>query len=149
MAKAMAGGAKTKRNGEHAKAIKTKKKDPARVPHVVDELDRWRIADTAGLDFAKLTGDFNPVHWVRPYARAFGFNNTILHGFATMARAHEGLNRRLYSGNVRAIKTFDVKFTRPLVLPAKVGLYVDGHHVYVGTAPGGPAFLTGEFTTAN
>lgn len=123
------------------------KKERTRVPHDAEELQRWRLRPDAGLDFAKLTGDFNPVHWVGPYARAFGFRNTILHGFATMARAMEGVQRTLMAGSVRAIRTFDVKFTKPLVLPAKVGLYVKGQSLWVGDAPGGPAYLEGQFET--
>lgn len=122
------------------------KRETVRVPEHAEELQRWRIGAQAGLDFAKLTGDFNPVHWVRPYARAFGFRSTILHGFATMARAIEGLQRTMFSGSVHALKVVDVKFTKPLVLPAKVGLYVDGDQLFVGDAPGGPAYLAGTFT---
>jgi acyl dehydratase len=121
------------------------KKDKPRVPTHVEELARWKLRPDAGLDFAKLTGDFNPVHWIPPYAKAFGFRNTILHGFSTMARAIEGLHRNLFAGSIHALSVFDCKFTRPLVLPAKVGLYVRGHEVWVGDAPGGPAYLTGTF----
>jgi acyl dehydratase len=124
------------------------KRDGARVPAGAEELARWRIPASAGLDFAKLTGDFNPVHWVRPYAKAFGFRSTILHGFATMARAIEGLQRTVFAGSTRALRSVDVKFTRPLVLPAKVGLYLAGREIFVGDAPGGPAYLTGSFATA-
>jgi acyl dehydratase len=123
------------------------RREPARVPQSAEELQRWRLSADAGLDFAKLTGDFNPVHWVPPYARAFGFRNTILHGFSTMARAMEGLQRTLFAGSVRAIRVLDVKFTKPLVLPAKVGLYVQGSSLWVGDAPGGPAYLVGTFET--
>lgn len=126
---------------------KGKKRERARVPHDAEELQRWKLRPDAGLDFAKLTGDFNPVHWVGPYARAFGFRNTILHGFSTMARAMEGVQRTLMAGSVRAIKSFDVKFIKPLVLPAKVGLYARGNDVWVGDAPGGPAYLEGQFET--
>jgi len=125
-----------------------KRKERPRVPQDVREVGFWRINARAGLDFAKLTGDFNPVHWVPAYARSMGFANVILHGFATMARAMEGLHRALFVGDVAAIATFDCKFTRPLVLPAKVGLYVGDHNdVYVGDAPGGPAYLVGTFST--
>jgi acyl dehydratase len=124
-----------------------KKKERPRVPEDAEEIGRWSLRADAGLDFAKLTGDFNPVHWIRPYARAFGFRNTILHGFSTMARAVEGVQRGLLSGSTRAIETFDVQFTKPLVLPAKVGLYVRGDGVFVGDAPGGPAYLKGTFKT--
>jgi acyl dehydratase len=126
---------------------KREPKVTARVPDDAEELQRWRIGPQAGLEFAKLTGDFNPVHWVRSYARAAGFRSTILHGFATMARAIEGLQRTIFAGSVHALRVVDVKFTKPLVLPAKVGLYVRGHELYVGDAPGGPAYLVGTFET--
>lgn len=124
-----------------------KKKERPRVPADAAELAYWRIGPDAGLAFAALTGDFNPVHWVRPYARAFGFPSTILHGFSTMARAIEGLQRSRFAGATDRLSVVDVKFTRPLVLPAKVGLYATGRDFYVGTAPGGPAFLTGTYET--
>jgi len=118
-------------------------KERARVPTNAQELARWRLGPRAGLDFAILTGDFNPVHWIRPYARAFGFRSTILHGFSTFARVFEGLRtaRRL------APRVLDARFTRPLVLPAKVGLYVDPAQrtVHVGDAPGAPEYLRGTY----
>jgi hypothetical protein len=119
--------------------------DRPRVPADAKELAFWKLRADAGLDFAKLTGDFNPVHWVPAYARAFGFKSTILHGFGTMARAIEGLNRNLFAGDVDALREVHVRFTRPLVLPAKVGLYVRGQELYVGDAPSGPAYSTGTF----
>ncbi|MFO0634839.1 MAG: MaoC/PaaZ C-terminal domain-containing protein [Nannocystaceae bacterium] len=126
-------------------APREEKKPVVRVPEGAEELARWKLAPGAGLDFAKLTGDFNPVHWIRPYARAAGFRSTILHGFATLARTIEGLQRTMFAGSVHALAEIDVKFTKPLVLPAKVGLYVRGDEVWVGDAPGGPAYLAGKF----
>lgn len=128
-------------NGKKAAA-----KERPRVPEGARELAYWRISASAGLDFAKLTGDFNPVHWVPVYARAAGFRHTILHGFATLARAWEGIQTGLLKGSAE-IRVMDVKFTKPLVLPAKVGLYVQGDGVWVGDAPGGPAYLAGTFAT--
>jgi acyl dehydratase len=123
-----------------------KKKDKARVPADARELARYKLTPQDGMDFAILTGDFNPVHWIKPYARAAGFRSTILHGFATMARAIEGLNRTLFSGDPSRLHHIEVRFTRPLILPARVGLYVtDDHGLFVGAAPGGPAYLTGTF----
>lgn len=127
------------------KADRGERKTPVRVPQAAKEIAWWRLPQHAGLAFAMLTGDFNPVHWIRPYARAFGFKSTILHGFSTMARALEGINRSRFAGAVDRIATFDVKFTKPLTLPAKVGLYVVGNDVWVGDAPGGPAYLAGSF----
>jgi hypothetical protein len=121
------------------------RRERPRVPQDAKEIAFWKLRADAGLDFAKLTGDFNPVHWVPAYARAFGFRNTILHGFGTMARAIEGLNRGVFAGDVDALREVHVRFTRPLVLPARVGLYVRGDELYVGDAPAGPAYLTGTF----
>jgi hypothetical protein len=126
-----------------------KAKDKARVPVDAREIAFFKLGPNAGLDFAKLTGDFNPVHWVPRWAKAFGFRNVILHGFGTMARAIEALNRGLFAGDVTALREIDVRFTRPLVLPARVGVYVSGDKVWVGDAPGGPAYLEGSFKIRN
>lgn len=128
-----------------AQKRKARREHRARVPLQVRELATWTLPANAGLEFSKLTGDFNPVHWVGPWARAFGFKGTILHGFSTLARAMEGLNRNLFSGDVSALSEIEVRFTRPLVLPARVGLFVRGQRLWVGEAPGGPSYLEGRF----
>lgn len=126
------------------------KKPKARptVPPDAHEIAFLRIPENAGLDFAKLTGDFNPIHWLAPYARASGFRTVILHGFATFARAIEALNRSRFAGDPTRLKVIDARFSRPLVLPARVGIYVtnDGG-IWVGDAPGGGAYLEGRFET--
>lgn len=116
-----------------------------RVPDDARELARWRLGADAGLAFALLTGDVNPVHWIAPYARAAGFKRTILHGFATMARAIEGLVRARFAGDPSRLRVWDCKFTRPLLLPAQVGLYTRGQDVWVADAPGGPAYLAANW----
>lgn len=117
------------------------------------EIDRWRLPADAGLEFAVLTGDFNPVHWLRPAARAAGFKGCILHGYASLARAIESLNRAVYSGDVTRLASVDVRFVRPLVLPGEAGVFLERlpegdtpGAFSVGDAPGGPAWLTGIFT---
>ena len=121
------------------------KKDTPRVPADAREISYFKVGPKAGLDFAKLTGDFNPVHWIPGYARAFGCPNVILHGFSTMARAMEGLNKSVFAGDTTRIRKWSCRFTKPLVLPAKAGIYVKDHEVFVGVAPGGPAYLVGSF----
>jgi acyl dehydratase len=119
--------------------------DRPRVPTLAKEIARWKLGTNIGLEFAKLTGDFNPIHWIPLAARANGFRNVINHGFSTMARAVEGLNRSLFCGDVSRLEAIDLKFTKPLVLPAKIGLYVEDDRVFVGDAPGGPAYLVGTY----
>jgi acyl dehydratase len=137
------GGGAPASSGEAPKGARVR----VRVPDDARELAFWRIGAGAGRDFAALTGDVNPLHWLPPYARALGFRSTILHGFSTLARAMEGLHRRLFSGDVTALAAIDVRFTRPLLLPGRAGLYVTASDdVYVGDAPGGGTFLEGRFT---
>lgn len=115
------------------------------VPVDAREIGQMRLTASAGFEFACLTGDLNPVHWIAPYGRAAGFGGTILHGFATMSRAIERLNRVVFAGDVRALRVVDVKFTRPLRLPARVAVFQKPGELYVGEAPGAPAYLTGTY----
>jgi acyl dehydratase len=116
------------------------------VPTSAREIAFFRLPAEAGLHFAALTGDFNPIHWLRPYARAFGFRACILHGYATLARALAAVERRRFAGDPTRLDWVDARFTRPLVLPAKVGVYItDEGGLYVGDAPGGGAYLEGRF----
>ena len=132
--------------GADGKVDRSPEKEKPRVPESAREILRTRRHKDAGLAFAKLTGDFNPIHWLTPYARASGFTNVIQHGFASLAMCWEALTQRLLAGDVDAMQSFDVKLSRPLVLPRDVGIYVLDSDVFVGDAPGEPAYLTGSFT---
>ncbi len=64
--------------------------EPLRVPLSARELAYQRLGSSSGAQFAQLTGDVNPIHWSRSYARAVGFRSTILHGFGSLGLAFEG-----------------------------------------------------------
>jgi MaoC like domain len=131
-----------KEDGNGKKAPKVRPQVPANA----HEIAFLRVKEDAGLDFAKLTGDFNPIHWVKSYAKAAGFRTVILHGFSTFARSVEALNRARFAGDPMRLKTIDVRLSRPLVLPARVGVYVNTEGgIWVGDAPGGGAYLEGRF----
>jgi hypothetical protein len=116
------------------------------VPSGAREIAFFGLPADAGLKFAALTGDFNPIHWLTPYARASGFGACILHGFATLARGLAAVERRLLAGDPTRLAWVDARFTRPLLLPARVGVYVTPEGgLFVGDAPGGGAYLEGHF----
>lgn len=120
------------------------------IPSAAREIGFFRLGADAGLDFAKLTGDFNPIHWIAPAARAAGFRSCILHGFSTLGRAIEALNRSRFAGDPTRLQWIDVRFVRPLVLPAAVGVYVgEGGALWVGDAPSGGSYLEGQFLAEN
>jgi hypothetical protein len=130
-------------------APKKEPREKPRVPADAHELLRQRLPRDAGLSFAKLTGDFNPIHWIPSYAKASGFKNVILHGFGTFSRTCEVLNRTRFGGDVHALQMLDVRFTRPLVLPAEIGFYVTDNQIFVGDGPNGPAYLVGTFANGD
>jgi len=121
------------------------------VPAPAREVGRFRVGPGAGLDFAVLTGDLNPLHWLGAYARASGHRGPILHGFSTLARAVEVLNRNLWAGDPARLGWIEVRFTRPLPVPTEVGVYITdaegGIGLHVGKMAGGPAYLTGRLRT--
>lgn len=101
------------------------KKGVLEVPAGARDLGGFAASARAGWEFALLTGDFNPVHWSRRYARASGFPGTILHGFGTFARAWE------IARADRETRVLDARFTRPLSLPNEARMLADGSSVYV------------------
>jgi acyl dehydratase len=110
------------------------------IPGDAVELARWRIGRDAGLHFAILTGDFNPIHWMKPAARAAGFSGPILHGFAMLARTIEGVVRARFAGDATRVRVWDARFVRPLHLPADIGLFSLGDRAWLGDAPGGAPY---------
>lgn len=132
--------------GDRGKKGASKGSDKPRIPGEAREIAAFSFGRHTGLDFAKATGDVNPIHWAPRYARAMGFRSVILHGFGSFAWAYEGLTRGLFSGNPRRIAMLDASFMRPLVLPCRAGLYVWGEgQVGLGDAPGGPAYMLGRY----
>lgn len=73
----------------------------------------WRASARDGLNFALLTGDFNPIHWCGPLARRSVFGGKVLHGFGSFVRSYEQLERGSFS-------EIDVRFLRPVPLPSAV-----------------------------
>lgn len=116
------------------------------VPADARPIDYWRLSGRIGLQFALLTGDFNPVHWIPVYARLMGFRGQIVHGFSSLARTMESVIRVLANGDPARLESFACRFTRPLVLPAEVVLYRDeAGGLFVGDAPASPAYLSGSY----
>jgi acyl dehydratase len=70
--------------------------------------------------YASVGGDHNPIHTNPIAARLFGFPTVIAHGMFSAAAVLANIEGRLPD----AVR-YSVKFAKPVVLPARAGLYVD------------------------
>ena len=80
------------------------------------EQEKWSLDTYAGLRYAKVAGDINPIHLFPITAKAFGFKRHIIHGMWTKARAVAALQEQI--GN-QPFKVH-VDFKLPIFLPSKI-----------------------------
>lgn len=67
------------------------------------------------VQYAGASGDFNPIHWNEPFAKAVGLPDVISHGMFTMARIGQFVTD--WAGDPGAVKRFKTRFTSPVVVP--------------------------------
>ena len=95
--------------------------------------------------YADVGGDHNPIHTSTIGAKLFGFPTAIAHGMFTAAAVLANIEGQLPD----AVK-YSVKFGKPVLLPAKVGLYVssdgDGWELALRNLSKGYPHLTATVT---
>lgn len=65
--------------------------------------------------YAGASGDLNPIHWSDRVATEVGLPGVIAHGMLTMALAGRLVTQ--WAGDPSAVRSFGVRFTRPVVVP--------------------------------
>jgi acyl dehydratase len=88
-------------------------------PVQVSELTRWKAPADIGRRYARVSGDYNPIHLSAPTAKLFGFPQAIAHGLWNKARTLAALGEHLPAANVE----IDVVFQKPVRLPSEVILH--------------------------
>jgi acyl dehydratase len=78
----------------------------------------WRLGEGTGRDYAKVSGDWNPIHLHGLTAKPLGFPSAIMHGMYTYARVLAALGPRLAQPGL----TSHVWFRKPVRLPSTVRL---------------------------
>jgi acyl dehydratase len=116
------------------------------------ELVRWDLSGSAGRRYARVSGDYNPIHLWGLTARPFGFRAPILHGYCIAARAAHSLIEHCLGGDPGALRRMRIAFRAPLPLPATARLLVndDGpeHGFRVATPGEGPVYAEGTYGAA-
>lgn len=65
--------------------------------------------------YAGASGDLNPIHWSDRVATGVGLPGVIAHGMLTMALAGRLVTQ--WVGDPSAVRSYGVRFTRPVVVP--------------------------------
>nr|WP_229510976.1 MULTISPECIES: MaoC/PaaZ C-terminal domain-containing protein [unclassified Massilia] len=99
-------------------------------------IDSWTLGPSSGRDYARVSGDWNPIHLTRWSARLMGLPAPIIHGMHSVARTCAALDAR--AG--RQVAALSVRFTAPVPLGEAVVLKEgDAADSYVLFCAGVPA----------
>lgn len=92
--------------------------EPSQPSTAISELTRWHAAADIGRRYAKVSGDYNPIHLSALSAKLFGFPQAIAHGLWNKARTLAALAEHLPAANIEIAVTFK----KPVRLPSDVTL---------------------------
>ncbi|VVP31164.1 MaoC family dehydratase [Pseudomonas fluorescens] len=82
------------------------------------EVTHWKAPADIGRRYAKVSGDYNPIHLSAASAKLFGFPTAIAHGLWNKARTLAALADHLPKANFEVT----VHFRKPVRLPSEVTL---------------------------
>nr|WP_305121575.1 MaoC/PaaZ C-terminal domain-containing protein [Microbulbifer elongatus] len=83
----------------------------------IESGESWTIPEAAGRNYARVSGDWNPIHLFASSARLFGFSSAIVHGMWTKAACLAALEKR---AGLQQRFRLSVEFKRPVLLPSSV-----------------------------
>ncbi len=83
------------------------------------ELARWYAGTDCGRQYAKVSGDYNPIHLSAASAKLFGFPAAIAHGMWSKARSLAALREQLPVANYEV----QAYFRKPVRLPSELVLW--------------------------
>jgi len=82
----------------------------------------WHVPKNRGKKYAKITGDYNPIHMSSLAAKLFGFKRDIAHGFGVLAEAIEYSVAIKSAGGIEKPLQVDVVFKGPVFLDSDVSI---------------------------
>ena len=94
--------------------------EPTKQPKLPPPNAVLRITPGQIRHYASVGGDHNPIHTNPIAAKLFGFPTAIAHGMFTAAAVLANIE-----GQLPDAVRYSVRFGKPVVLPARAGLYVD------------------------
>jgi acyl dehydratase len=122
------------------------KPPPQKLPKLGPPNAVLRITPGQIRHYASVGGDHNPIHTNPIAAKLFGFPTVIAHGMFSAAAVLANIE-----GQLPDAVRYSVRFAKPVVLPARAGLYVDrisdGWQLTLRNLAKGDPHLTGTVTS--
>jgi acyl dehydratase len=83
-------------------------------PEVYDKQSKlWHFHENLSNEYAKISGDYNPIHLHAVFGKLFGFKGKVLHGWCSTSKIIAFFESEFQS----KINSFQVKFIKPFILP--------------------------------
>ena len=86
----------------------------------------WLLSESLGRQYAKASGDYNPIHLTKWTAKLLGFKRHIAHGMWTKSKCISQLQQYKPSLFDEMFEV-DCHFKQPLYLPSRAELIIDSH----------------------
>lgn len=96
----------------HKEAVRPS--EPEKLPEAMTQIG-WVYETSLIRRYAKVSGDYNPIHLSSLMARAFGFKRAIAHGMYSVGRAVASIEQQ----TARPVIAISGDFRRPVHLPAQ------------------------------
>jgi acyl dehydratase len=106
---------------KHGQEVKSKAEGPADTL-TYDVKANWLLKANLGRRYAKVSGDYNPIHLSKWSARLFGFRQHIVHGMWTKSYCISALQKTNPNLFKHAYEV-NAAFKQPLYLPSEVELH--------------------------
>jgi len=106
----------------HGYDVQPKAKDSTSL--ITDPInENWILSSSLGRKYAKVSGDFNPIHLSKWSAKLFGFKRHIIHGMWTKSYCISSLEKLRPSLFLQGFEVNTI-FKQPLYLPCDVNMAV-------------------------
>ncbi|MCE7736769.1 MAG: hypothetical protein GPJ54_17940 [Candidatus Heimdallarchaeota archaeon] len=80
----------------------------------------WELTKSLGKKYSNVSGDKNPIHSSKLFAKFLGFKRPIIHGWCSVSQVIKDASQ--FNNNVREVK---VNFNKPIFLPSTVQIDFD------------------------
>ncbi len=81
----------------------------------VDHQTEWEVSPRIGKEYAQISGDKNPIHVSRVFAKLMGFKKPIMHGWYSICKIEQFMEAQFGV----AISEISVNFSSPVFLPSQ------------------------------